>query len=194
MTNIRAWLFRILVLAAGGLFVYTWFQPWWKAFIEYYGRDAFVIWPYGFESYAPPQYAFMMRGAADVMPAWFTPAMWVVFGLLLAALLFSLFASSKKGVSLGKFRISMPTIITTVVGVAFIAIPVAAYIVISHFTNSLFDVGINDKLFIALDDHDQSWIYLSLQSNYWLAYISGPVLLVLTVLRRFIVGKDKVSQ
>jgi hypothetical protein len=46
----RTWLFRGLVLASVGLLVWSWFMPWWSAWVWAIDvKDAVVIRPWGLE-------------------------------------------------------------------------------------------------------------------------------------------------
>jgi hypothetical protein len=190
-TNIRTWIFRVLVLLVSALLVYTWFQPWWTAYVEQLSETAVIIHPYGFESLAPPEYAYLMRGAADKMPGWFTPFMWAYLGLAVAALLFSLFASSSRGISLGKFRMSLPTLLVAGVGFSFVIVALAAYLTISINCQEMFGMPINGQVYIEVLNKEASWVTGSLENGFWIACGVGPALLILAVLRRFIVGKSQ---
>lgn len=190
-TTVRGWIFRILVLLVGALLVYTWFQPWWTAYVETLSETAVIIHPYGFESLAPPEYQYLMRGAADKMPGWFTPFMWTYMVLAAATLLLSLFASSSKGISLGKFRMSLPTLLVAGVGFSFVIVALAAYLTISINCQEMFGMAINGQIYIEVLNKEASWVTGSLESGFWMACVVGPALLILAVLRRVIVGKSQ---
>jgi hypothetical protein len=102
MGSARTWIYRVLVLIGVGLLLFTWFQPWWTAYIEALDTTAINIYPYGLESFIPEEHLDWVAGYDTAMPGWFTPFMWVYLGLVVLALLYSLFASSKKMIGFGK--------------------------------------------------------------------------------------------
>jgi hypothetical protein len=83
----------------------SWFLPWWGLNITELGENAVIIHPWGLEMDLG-EMAYVVKGAD--MPAWFAPLMWIYLGLSILALLFSLFVSSKRSISLGKFKLSIP--------------------------------------------------------------------------------------
>jgi hypothetical protein len=168
-------------------------SPWWSAYVETLSETAVIIHPYGFESFAPPEYEYLMRGAADKMPGWFTPFMWAYMGLAVVALIYSLFANSSKGISIGKFRMSLPTLLVAGVGFSYIVVVIAAYLTININCQEMFNMPINGQVYIEVLNKEASWVTGSLNNGFWMACGVGPGLLLLSLLRRFIVGKSKVS-
>ena len=111
-------------------------------------------------------------------------------GSLIITLLFSLFASSEKGISLGKFRISLPTLLIAGVGLSLIAICIIGIIVLQMNLESFYDVPLNGTTNISFEDPYASDVDTSLLMGYYLLCATGPVLLILAILRRFIAGKS----
>jgi hypothetical protein len=99
-----------------------------------------------------------------------------------------LFASSKKGLNIGKLRMSLPTALVAAVGLSYIAIVVAAVIVIAINAGNYFNAPLQGTVFVYLTYEEFSDVRVSLLSGYWLACAVGPLLLILAGLRRFIVG------
>jgi len=188
MGCIRSWIFRVLVLVGGGLLLYTWFQPWWQAFIVQLNEIAISIYAWALESNVPVDYEYMMTGLEDAMPGWFFPFMWVYLGVAVAALLFSLFASSAKGISIGRIRVSLPTTLVGAVGLSYIGVVIAAVLTIAMQAPNFFDAPLQGSVLITIDMY-QSEVRTSFQFGYWLACGVGPFLVILAALRRFIVGK-----
>ncbi|MFC2026585.1 hypothetical protein ACFLUX_01250 [Chloroflexota bacterium] len=191
MGSVRIWIFRTLVVVGGGIFVYSWFQPWWSAYIVELLLDALYIYPFGFESLIPTEYAWYIAGADTVMPAWFTPFMWVYFGLCLTALLVSLIIGSDKRIGWGKINMSLPTALIGGVGLSYIAVVAAAALTISANAEA-FGAPFWGKVYVDLQGRDLvSWVETGPQFSYWLACALGPLLIVLALLRNKIIGKTR---
>ena len=129
MSSTRAWLFRVLVLASGGLLLYSWFMPWWSAYIrELVGKEHMVIRPWGLEvdKSALGEYLELVTGYD--LPSWFPQAMWAYLGIVIAALLFSLWAKDKD-LKFWKVRFTLPSLIIGIVGFSYIVVLVTAAIV-----------------------------------------------------------------
>jgi hypothetical protein len=76
MNNIRVWLFRGLVIIAGGLLVISWSMPWWSCdILAVKLSNAIIIHPYGLEVNMGA-YASYFEEMGIVMPGWFAPFMW----------------------------------------------------------------------------------------------------------------------
>jgi hypothetical protein len=191
MGGVRAWIFRALILAAAGLFLYVWFMPWWNAYIVALDTTAINIYVFGLESFIPEEHIDWISGYNQAMPGWFTPVMWVYLGLVVAILLFSMFASSKKGISLGKFRISLPTTLIGGVGLSMIAVCIIGIIVILMNLKIFFDAPLNGTFIVDMGDAYHSSVDTKLMMGYYLFGGIGAGLLVLSMIRQFIVGKNK---
>ena len=187
--GIRGWVFRVLVLAAGGLLLYTWFLPWWQAYIEELKEIAIIIRPWAFDKFVPPDMVYLIAGVEDAMPAWFFTFMWVYLGAVVLALLVSLFVSSAKGINIGRFRISLPTALIGAAGLSYIGVVIAAVIVISMKAGMFWDAPLQGKVYVEESMEHASYVMTSLQTGFYLACATGPILVVLAILRRFIVGK-----
>ena len=113
MTNMRVWLFRILILITTGGLAASWFMPWWSASIKDIPAYKYPIsiFPYGLDAHLMWEYLTIMPqgGAEAEMPAFFTPLMWLVFAVIVAALLVAAwFVNKDKNISLfrRKFNLS----------------------------------------------------------------------------------------
>lgn len=188
MKNIRTWIYRILVLIGAGLMLYTFFQPWWQAYVIALNKYAVSIFPYGMKMDVG-DFGQWLAGADEVLPNWFTPFMWVYLGICILALLFSLFASSKKGIKLGKLNISLPSIIIGIVGLSYIIVPVTALIMIALNAPKYFDAPIQGKIYVSVSSFEASWVNTGFDTAYWMAYAVGIFLVLLAVFRNKIIGK-----
>ncbi|MFC1875122.1 hypothetical protein ACFLY3_03105 [Chloroflexota bacterium] len=190
MSNARVWLFRFLLLAAGAFFVWTWFQPWWESVI----REApfwIQIRPWGLEHNLGP-YVVYIPELKQPMPAFFAPAMWVYLGLSIAAILFSLFAKNKQ-FNIWKLRFNLPSFLIGVIGLSYIVIAAAAYVLGSIRTAAM-GVFFRGTTYVEIDlfpvganaDSD-------LTLGFWLACAVGPLLVILALLRNKIIGTSKIE-
>ncbi|MFA5761367.1 MAG: hypothetical protein WC877_06385, partial [Dehalococcoidales bacterium] len=162
--------------------------PWWTAYVVALDVNAVEIFPHGIASYVPGEYESWIAGYDDVMPGWFTPFMWVYFGAILLALLISIIISDQKRVSLGKISMSLPTALVAAVGISYIIVVIAAVTVISLNIQEFFDTPLQGSIFLQLQEGKESIVRTALSTHYWVAVAAGPVLLILSILRRFIVG------
>ena len=134
-------------------------------------------------------YPHWLAGAENAMPTWFFTFVLVYLGVVMAALLFSLFAPSSKGISLGKLRISLPTALVSGVGLSYIGIVAAAALTISIKSADFYGASLMGSVFVSLGEQYESWVGFGLEMGYWLACGAAVYLLVLGLVRQFIVGK-----
>ncbi|MFA5628640.1 MAG: hypothetical protein WC958_00020 [Dehalococcoidales bacterium] len=187
MGGTKAWIFRALLAVATGLFLFSWFNPWWEAYIVRLEVNAVEIYAHGLVSFIPDEYLWWISGYDDIMPAFFTPLMWVWMGLCVLALLASMFLSNKKGLSLGKFRMSWPTILIAVVGISMIVVCIIGIIVILANLESFFGAPLNGRIMIDFGDPYASEVDTKLLPSYYILAGTGVFLIVLSFLRRFFV-------
>ena len=190
MSNTRVWIFRVLVLVGAGLMLYTWFQPWWTAYIVELDVTAVTVFPYGMEL-DMGGYEYWVAGAEDAMPGWFTPFMWVYLALCMVALLYSLVASSAKGISIGKIRLSLPQVLVGGVGLSFVVVVVSAVIVIAIQSGNFYDAPLQGTIFVTKSRDEASYVETGLKFAYWLACGTGLFIAILGLLRNKIIGKIK---
>ena len=194
MGRARDWLFRVLVLAGGGLLAYTWFQPWWHTYVVEVKENAVVVFPWALNLSIPPEVEDWFTSFDNLMPSWFFTLMWIYFGLCIAALLFSLFASSEKGISLGRFRMSLPTALISGVGLSYIVIVVAALVTIAMRVGDFYNAPLMGSIYIDLgaeaDVQVASWVDTGFNLGYWLACAAGPVLIIFAIFRNKIIGRS----
>ena len=203
MTNRRVWLFRILIVIATASLVAAWFMPWWSASIKDIPAYKYPIsiYPYGLDAHLMWEYLTIMPegGAEAEMPAFFTPVMWLYFGLVVAALLIAAWLVNKdRNISLFRRKFNLSKFLMIVVGLSYMVVCGLAVIVASM---RLGDIGINlvGYTFVNLG-HYAVWtletsVDAYLRFGYWLACGVGPFLIILALLRNRIVGRStSVSQ
>jgi hypothetical protein len=191
MSSTRAWLFRVLVLASGGLLLYSWFQPWWSARVmAVVGEHHVVIHPFGLEVILEDIYNFIDVAAADI-PAWVTPVMWAYLAIAIAALLFSLWAKDKE-LKLWKVRFTLPSWTIGIVGFSYIVVAVTMFIIATMKTADLGIplIGITETQGFEVLEGLSVSIKSDLQLGYWLAYGAGTLLILLALLRNKIIGRS----
>jgi hypothetical protein len=187
-SGVRAWIFGGLILAVAGLFLYTWYQPWWVAYIEELQQNGVVIFPHAMViSGTLRDYPQWIAGAE--MPAWFFPLMWVYLGVCLLALLMSLFFSDE-WFAMGKRKVTVASALIGFAGLAYIIYVVVFPIVVAVRAPEFGGVQLQGSVFISVNPHTESYVTTSLQQGYWLACTVGPVLVALALLRNKIIGKS----
>ncbi len=191
MSSSRIWILRVLTLAGAGLMLFSWFQPWWTAYVVELKENGVTIFPYAMEvSSTLRDYPQWLLGSE--MPGWFFPLMWVYLALCMAALLFSLFASDESKVGLGKFGLALPQALVGAVGLSYIVFVMVFVIVVAVRSTGFYGASLQGSVFVRMAEHEgaaQSYVDTGLQFGYWLACAVGPLLVVLVLLRDKITGK-----
>ncbi len=189
MSKIRPWLFRILILGAVGMWLYAWFQWWWQAYVVEL-NDYLYIRPWGLFGNVGEMQALIEDA---FLPGWFPILMWGVLTVLLILFLLTLvfsFQPNKEISLLGRLRMSKATFFTTVTGLALIVVMTISIVMMIINMKEWYDTPLQGQMFIDFGEHYNSDVITKLLPGYWIAWATGPVVLVLAVLRRFIVGKS----
>lgn len=184
--NARVWIFRFLVLVAGGLLIYSWFQPWWSIDVYEIGKNAVIIHPWGLEAFLDQKDYIWIESAE--MPAFFAPIMFTYLGLAIAALLLGMLVKSKV-LKIWKFNFTLSSFLIGVVGFSYIIVVVAAVVIAAIRTGDFWDVALIGESFIDLGEPYVSGAEAGLKVGYWLACTSGLLLLLLGLFRNKIIGK-----
>jgi hypothetical protein len=186
LSGVRTGIYVVLTLAGLGLLLYSWYQPWWTAYIEALKLNAVTVFPTAMRINLGdfPQW---LVGAG--MPAWFFPAMWAYLGIVVGVLVFSLFLGDEDRVSLGKSGMPLQKVLVGAVGVSYLLIVAACAIVISIRAPQFYGASLQGTIFISKADYAESYVTTSLQLGYWLACAAGAYLVVLALLRGIITGK-----
>jgi hypothetical protein len=192
MSNNRIWLFRILTLVGAGLFLYSWFQPWWTAYIELLQENAATIYPHAMIiGGAIRDYPHWIMGYE--MPTWFFPLMWVYLAVCLGVLTYSLFTSDEDRLTLGKFNLSLPLVLVGFAGLAYIIFVAVFPIVVSIRAPEFYGTPLQGSVFVSMDENHESFVRTGLQMGYWLAVATGVFLLAIALLRTKIVGNPTLN-
>ncbi len=193
MDSSKAWLFRVLVLAAAGLMLLSWFMPWWSAtIVAVQLKNAVVIHPWGLEINLPP--AMVPYTAGAELPAYFAPFMWIYLGLCMVGLLGAIIFTRKK-ITLFKREMSLSKLLVGVVGFSYIICVVVAVIVAAIRVGAFggYDMPLMGSTFIEVGAGGYSDVDTGLRFGYWLACAVGPLCIVLALLHDKIMGEPKVS-
>lgn len=189
--NTRSWIFGILTIAGAGLFLYSWFQPWWNAYVVALKENGVTIFPYAMVVGSTlKDYPQWLVGSE--MPAWFFRLMWVYLAACMAVLLISLFASAKVKLGIARWKFSLPQVLVGGVGISYIVFVVVCVAVIAMRAPQFYNAPLQGSVFIHMAEHEgnaESYVETSLQMGYWLACAVGPLLVALALLRNKIVGK-----
>ena len=186
--NIGGWIFGSLTLVALVLILYTWFQPWWVAFIEELGENGVVIYPHAMNILGTLRdYPQWIVGAE--MPAWFFPAMWIYLLICVFALLAS-FLYQDEWFMLGKKKVYMNQFLVGLIGFGYIVFVIVFPLVIAIKAPQFGGVKLQGSVFISMDEHTESWVRSTLQPSYWIACFIGPVLMLMAIFRNKILGKS----
>lgn len=182
------WVFRVLLIAAAALMVYSWFAPWWSATVAALpGKDHLVMRPWGVEVVA------QVKASGDAslysMPWFFTPFMWTYLTVCMLALAASLFVA--RTISLGRISLPLAAVLIGLVGVSYMAAIGIAYGV------GELKAGWAGAKFIGTSSVKNAMsgakvkMVSDLQIGYWLALGAGALLFVLALLRGLFVGKSR---
>ncbi len=194
MSTTRVWLFRVLVLLAIGLLVFSWFQPWWLAHCvaDVTGAHDVTVHPYGLDGGGLEGYFELMpEGGTEVaMPGWFAPLMWIYLGLVIAAVLIGIIFL-RKNVTLFGRELNLSRWLIGIAGFSYLLVAVLA------ITVAYIRVGAMDLPFIGNEwvnlGHFGMWtieldVTASIPFGYWLAVAAGPLLMLLAIFRNKLIG------
>ena len=193
MREVRAWIFRGLVLVATGCLLYSWFMPLWGLDIALLRPDAIIVRPWGEELFLGPD---VPNVNIPTMPDVFAPLMWTYLGISVVLLLSSLLVREKV-FSLGRLRLSLPQAIIGGVGfvhLIFAAVtPIMIMINLGGFQLSGVTTPLQGTVVLDLGYPYVSEATSSLRLGYWLAWGVGTFLIVLALLRNKIIGRRPVE-
>jgi hypothetical protein len=193
MGSAKAWVFRLLVLIAGGLMLFSWLQVWWRADIQEAGMYVNIR-PWGLEHTLGSYVQYL--GADPSMPAFFAPLMWAYLGICLILLVVSMFAKDVR-VSVGKLnvivprwlkRLPLPQWLIGGVGVSYIVFAVTCAIV-AYVRTAEFGMSLIGETYLVIGDFELGTLAIAgFQWGYWLACAVGPALVILALLRSRMTG------
>jgi hypothetical protein len=185
----RIWLFRGLTLLGTALFVVSWLLPWWRAYImekELLG-SYMQINPWGLGTNLPIDYRPYYN--SWLMPDWWGPFAWTLFGCFVAALLLSIFVKEKQLNIFGKIKMPLPQFLVLGAGamyvITLIAAVVVTYIRTQDFTKGFKLIG---DTFISLGGALEGTMHAQYEFGFWLACGAAVFLVVIGLLRNKIIG------
>lgn len=188
MSNVRSWIFRGLVAIGIGGFVTAWILPWWGVYIQALGHDDKVrIYPYGLWNNLGGWGGFM--GNAGDMPWFFTPLMWVYFGLVIIALLFAVWKMDKSIRLFGR-KFNLSKLLVGIVGFSVVVIILTFYLYAKARVESL-GVDFIGQSYVERDVMIHTYAYSGLRIGVWIACGVAPYLMLLALLRNIIAGRPK---
>lgn len=201
MSNARIWIFRFLILIGiVGLVISFAILPWWSLAIDMVPG---LEWPLSIHPYGLDDSAIweLMRslpqgGAEADMPFWFTPAMWLYFGIVSLALLAAIwFASKNKQIGLLGKKFSLTSFLLFGVGVSYVVVMLAFYLVASARLAAV-GIGFLGETYVELGSYAvwdiATTTFGALRFGFWLAAGTALFILILAFLRNIIVGRQEV--
>lgn len=178
--GVLTWVFRLLLLVAAALMVYSWFQPWWIADIATIrGTDDLVLHPWGIDAVGPVRMA--SDPALYEMPGFFKPFVWTYFAVAMLALLVSLVANMK--FKLGPVRLPLATTLIIVVGLSYLITVGLAYYIGDMRAAGLDMNFLGRSQYTDPTSHRKVRMDSALQDGYWYALYAGVALVALGIVR-----------
>ena len=188
-SGVRSIIYKVLTLAAIGAWTWSWFQPWWEAYIETLQQNGVVIYPHQMLIAGTLRdYPQWIVGAE--MPAFFFPLMWVYLAVCLGLLIFSLFDADEFTFAIGKLKMSTTQALVGAAAIALVTFVVVFPIVISLRAPQFHGVPLQGSVFISMNEHTESYVITSLQTGYFVACGTAAFTAALAFLRNLIVGKS----
>ena len=185
MNTVSSFVFRLLVLLATGFLVYAWFQTWWRCEISRI-NGWIEIHPWGLE-HNMQAFAEYMRGAE--MPGFFPTLMWIYLGICVLAILVALFIKDKNIKILNR-DFNLPTLIIGIAGFSYIVVVAVAVIFAAVRTGDFYGTKLIGVTRINLGGEMTGDATANLLIGYWLACAAGPIILLLALLRKKIIGNS----
>jgi hypothetical protein len=199
MSTARVWLFRFLVVIGIAALVFSWFQPWWSTHVNAMpGTEWPVkIRPYGLDTAGFWEVLTLMPegGHEADMPVWFTPVMWVYFGLAVLLLLAVLwFVGKNKKIGLLGRKFNLSSFLLFGVGISYIVVAILAVVVASIRLKAI-GMTLTGEVFVQMGTYSvwelETTATSVLRFGYWLAVATGPFILLLGILRSKIAGNPQ---
>ncbi|MFZ7132832.1 MAG: hypothetical protein ACOWWR_10780 [Eubacteriales bacterium] len=182
--SLRAWIFRILLLIGAGLFLASWFMPWWQADISQVGKDVLTMHPYGLEHNLA---MFIVIVERFLPPFWLTIMGWCFFGVVVLVFLYSLWLR-KEGDKFKYEKFIIPGLGLVYIIYGSIAIFYAIYMLGKVDIPFLGYVGLETGDVGGTLPYETGWEG-HLRIGTYLFYGSGLYLMIIGLLRNKIIGK-----
>ena len=177
VSNSAVWVFRILVLAAAGVMLVSWFLPWWTVDIESFGNNMVQIRPWGLTmSERIGDFDVLMKGSE--LPVWFAPFMWTYLGLCMLALLVGAFIERKE-IAIGRFKIKLDQLLIGGTGLSYFIAGIVAVIFASIKCKDCMGIPLLGRSFIDFGDPLVTYVTGRFLPGYYLVYITAILLIIL---------------
>lgn len=181
-----AWIFRVLLLAATAVMVYSFFMPWWIADIAVIqGTDDLVLHPWGIE--AVGQVRMGADPALYEMPVFFAPFVWFYFGVAMLAVLVSMFVNMT--ISLGPIKLPLAAVLIILVGLSYLVAVGLAYFIGDMRATGMDMKFIGRSEYTDPTSHRKVRMESDLQVGFWYALYAGIALVGLGLTRFLFVRK-----
>jgi hypothetical protein len=167
----RIWLFRFLVLIASVLMLISFIKPWWIGRFD--ATHTIRIYGWGLRDNMVSLASYLAR---DVTPLWKIMLAWIYVGISITLALFSTWLKRWWG-----------SLLLGITGLGLISYAAVAINIVVK--SRLMDFGIQLQGFASVQ-HVVS-VYATLQKGYYLAYVAGGIMVILSLLRGFIMGKQQ---
>jgi hypothetical protein len=136
-----------------------------------------------------------LGGAEAEMPVWFTPAMWLYFGIVVLALLAAIWFSFKnKTFGLFGKKFNLTSFLLFGVGVSYVVV-IIAFILVASMRLKAVGIDFLGETFVELGSFAvwdiSTTTFGALRSGTYLAGATALLLLILAFLRNLIVGKQE---
>jgi hypothetical protein len=189
---ILAWIYRILLVAAGAFMVYTWFQPWWTGnFVVIPGEPDMILHPWGVEAVSQVKTNVDESLFQMPFPQVFAGFMWVYLVVSMLILVAGMFWS--KTVSLGPLRLSIPMLLILFVGISYAAAAGIAYEIgwLKAAASGAKFIGSSNVLEPATGAKVK--MTSKLEIGFWLTIYAGAAIAFLGLIRPLIFRRPKVA-
>jgi len=183
------WIFRVLVVAAAGVMLVSWFMPWVTVDIEALGKGIIEIRPWGLElDERLGGFEILLKGAD--MPNWFAPLMWAYLGICMVALLVGAWIRGVE-VEIGNFKIKLSKLLVGGVGFSYFIAGIVAVVYGSMRCEDCMGIPLLGRHFVDLGDPLVTYVEGRLLPGYFLIYVAAIFLIALAFLRDKIVGESE---
>ena len=189
--GVGAWIFRVLLVAAAGAMLYSWFQPWWSTDIAVVkGEMDMVLHPWGVDAAAQVRNNIDPSAFQMPFPQVFSIFMWTYLVVCMLALAASLFVT--KRVRLGPINMSLAMLMILLVGLSYMA-AVGLALGIGQLKAAASGVAFLGKgTYIEPVSEAKLKMVSQLEIGYWISLAAGGAIAFLGLIRPLFVRAPKV--
>jgi hypothetical protein len=188
MSTLRSWLFRGSVIAVAALMVASWLLPWWGSWSLQIGpNDVVRIYPYGLWQNLGGWVTFI-EGISE-LPDWFTPLIWLYFGLFIVGLAFALWKMNKNVRLVGR-NFNLSRLLIGIIGFSYVMVIIIFYFYAKMRVEAAGMHFIGES-YLVFGIAGKTYVFSGFRNGLYLACAVGPSLIILALLRNIIIGKAK---